>query len=144
MPKRPEKITTQSHASIPMCSVPGVALTPSPAPQYLDDGGNKNDAGKLRLDLLPFDALESVAQVMAWGAAEHGDCNWELGMSSRRVFAAASRHLWSWFKGEDFDKASGLPHLAHCATNVLFLLAYQLRPCLSRNDDRPHTMRVDG
>ena len=89
--------------------------------------GKKWDAGKLRYDLLPPDALAEVVQIFTDGAAKYGDRNWEQGMSWSRPFAAAMRHLWAWWKGEDTDPESGRPHLAHAACNVLFLLAYQRR-----------------
>ena len=89
--------------------------------------GVKHDAGKLPLDLLPFDALDSVAAVLAHGAAKYEARNWELGMRWGRLFGAALRHLFAWGRGERLDPESGLPHLAHAACCVLFLLAYELR-----------------
>ena len=89
--------------------------------------GKKWDANKLRYDLLPADALEDVVQIFSDGAAKYGDRHWEAGMSWSRPFAAAMRHLWAWWRGEDLDPESGRSHLAHAAVNVLFLMAYARR-----------------
>jgi hypothetical protein len=98
--------------------------------------GRKDDAGKMPWHLLPYDAIEQVAAVLRYGEAKYGARNWEAGMSWSRPFAAGLRHLTAWWRGEDVDAESGLPHLAHAACCVLFLLAYQLRR-QGENDDRP-------
>lgn len=97
--------------------------------------GVKHDGGKLPLDLLPFDAIEEVARVMDFGAQKYARRNWEGGMSWGRLFAAALRHLFSFWRGQDRDPETGLSHLAHATTCCLFLLAYSLRGAGA--DDRP-------
>lgn len=89
----------------------------------------KNDDGKIPLDLLPFDAVEAVGAVERFGAEKYGRRNWESngGMSYGRLIAAALRHIFAFSMGKDTDEESKLPHLAHAACNILFLLAYQLR-----------------
>lgn len=87
----------------------------------------KDDDGKARFDLLPWDALEAVAQILTYGAKKYGDRNWEKGMSRSRMFAATMRHLAAYAKGEKFDRESGHPHLAHAACCALMILAYYLR-----------------
>jgi hypothetical protein len=100
--------------------------------------GVKHDAGKAPLDLLPFDAMESVAAVLEHGAAKYQARNWERGMRWGRLSGAALRHLFAWGRGERLDPESGLPHLAHAACCVLFLLAYELRGI--GQDDRRRTV----
>lgn len=87
----------------------------------------KHDQAKARWDLLPFDAVDSVAVVLTYGAAKYSSRNWELGMAWGRLLAAALRHLTLWARGQDKDEESGLPHLAHAACCVLMLLALTLR-----------------
>lgn len=82
-------------------------------------------ARKPRLELLPTAALEAVAQVLAYGAGEYGDYNWCRGARWGRYYAAAGRHIFAWWRGEDCDPDSGLPHLAHAICCLLFLLEYQ-------------------
>ncbi|NLO90704.1 MAG: hypothetical protein GX410_01760 [Elusimicrobia bacterium] len=98
--------------------------------------GHKADAGKPRLELLPFDALEEVAKVLGYGAAKYGERDWEHGLAYGRVFGALLRHAWSWFRLRRTDPETGLSHMAHCAANALFLLAYELRR-RRELDDRP-------
>ena len=98
-------------------------------------GGIKHDAEKLKLELLPYDALLEVAKVYNHGAAKYGNRNWEAGMQWSRFFAAAMRHLWAWFTGENKDPESGLSHLVHAAFCILALVAYELRG--AGTDDRP-------
>ena len=89
--------------------------------------GVKHDDGKARYDLLPPDALDAIAQVFTYGAAKYADRNWEGGMAWGRLFAAMMRHCWAFWRGEDVDPESGLPHLAHAGACVLMLLAYMQR-----------------
>lgn len=99
--------------------------------------GRKDDAGKIRLDLLPLDALTAVGDVLTDGATRYGDRNWEAGMAWHRLFGALLRHTWAWWQGEGKDPDSRRSHLAHAACCVLFLLAYEIRG--AGTDDRPRT-----
>jgi len=98
--------------------------------------GVKHDQGKVRMDLLPNDALLAVAQVLTMGAAKYGDRNWEEGIPASRLEAGLLRHLTQWKMHQDKDSESGLPHLAHMACNALMLLALELR-YTPNFDDRP-------
>ena len=99
--------------------------------------GIKYDDGKPRFDLLPASPLVDVAAVAAYGAKKYSDRNWEKGMPYGRIYAALQRHLWAFWNGEDNDKESGLPHMAHAAWGCLALLEMmQKRKDL---DDRPTT-----
>jgi hypothetical protein len=89
-----------------------------------NDPGLKWDKKKLRMDLIPVEALERIAEVLTYGAGRYGDWNWSRGISWSRTYAAALRHLLAWFRGEDLDPESGLSHLAHCACNLIFLLQF--------------------
>lgn len=68
-----------------------------------------------------------------------GERNWEKGMDFSRLFSAGQRHLIAWWEGETIDPESGLPHLAHAACCVLFLLALEKRG-FKKNDDRPSNL----
>lgn len=85
----------------------------------------KLDAGKPRVELLPGRPLMDIARVIGW-AAEHKYSvdDWRGGLAWRRLVAAAVRHLFAFLCGEDNDPESGLPHVAHAATNCLYLLEY--------------------
>jgi len=105
-----------------------------------EQSGRKDDSGKCRLDLLPFDALWEVGKVYTMGCAKYGDRNWENGLRYGRVFAALLRHLWRWWIGETFDTEDGQHHLASVVWAALALLHYDLAPELYNEfDDRPLT-----
>ena len=83
----------------------------------------KGDAGKVRLDLLPFAALEDVARVLEFGAKKYQPQGWRRVEDGHgRYVRAALRHLHAHAGGEVLDAESGLPHLAHAACSILFAL----------------------
>lgn len=86
--------------------------------------GHKYDKDKNRYDLMPPRALDSVVEILTYGAAKYADRDWEKGIEWGRLFGAAQRHLWSFWRGEDIDPESGLPHLSHAACNILMLIEY--------------------
>lgn len=88
--------------------------------------GTKDDDGKLPVDLLPFDALEKVSRILAYGAKKYAPDNWrKVPNGTKRYTAAALRHLFSFMKGEIKDKETGMPHLWHAACNVLFAISLE-------------------
>jgi hypothetical protein len=93
----------------------------------------KLDAGKPRWDLLPFDALDDVAKVMAFGATKYSARNWEQGLSWGRLLAACLRHVTAWARGIEADEETGLPHLAH-ATCCLLMLAASVKRGIGGDD----------
>jgi hypothetical protein len=85
--------------------------------------GVKHDAEKPRWDLLPLGAVSAVVDVLTYGARKYAPDNWRLVPDTRaRYFAAAMRHVVAWKRGERLDAESGLPHLAHAACCLLFIL----------------------
>lgn len=98
--------------------------------------GRKNDDGKLRWDLLPYDAVRGIVSILTHGSNVYGDRNWENGMDWHRPYAALQRHLTAWWEDrEPFDKDTGKSHLWHAGCCILFLIAYEIRGV--GNDDRP-------
>ena len=91
-----------------------------------DSRGAKYDAGKPRMDLVlrgfPQGLLE-VAKVLTFGANKYAAHAWKnVPNAVSRYEAALLRHLIAHSKGEVVDPESGLPHLAHAACNMMFLL----------------------
>ena len=82
-------------------------------------------SSKPRLDLLPTAALEDIAEVLAFGADKYGAYNWCRGARWGRYWAALTRHLFAWWRGEDCDPDTGKSHLAHAGCCLFFLLEYQ-------------------
>ena len=93
----------------------------------LDAGGVKFDGGKIRMDLIPMDALMIIAAVFTYGAIKYDDWNWAKGMRKGRIMAALMRHVAHYLLGEDLDDESGLPHLGHMGCCVMMLLSANLR-----------------
>jgi hypothetical protein len=99
--------------------------------------GLKYDAGKPRLDLVYWPHVEDVAKVLTAGAAKYKPNNWQkVENGVDRYFAAAMRHLIAYRSGELIDPETGLPHLAHAATNIMFLsyLTSGPLPCAHTNN----------
>ena len=88
---------------------------------------HKCDTGKSRCDLLPGRALIAVGQVLAYGAQKYAPSGWlTVPDAVPRYRAALMRHALAMLDGEELDQESGLPHIAHVATNALFLLHFYL------------------
>ena len=97
--------------------------------------GIKHDTSKLRFDLIPPSSLEELVSVYTFGAEKYEPRNWERGIEYSRIYAAVQRHLSAYWRGQDLDEESALPHLAHAAWGLFALLEYQrTHPEL---DDRP-------
>lgn len=88
----------------------------------------KKDAGKVGLQLLPFEALEEIAKVLDFGAQKYAAHKWRDGMKWSRLLGALLRHTFAWARGQDTDPETGRSHLAHAGCCVVFLLAYTLNP----------------
>ena len=82
------------------------------------------DFGKLRVDLLPYDSIEKIAEVFTHGAIKYGDDNWRKGMEWKRIYGSLIRHLIKSFRGEDIDEDSGCLHLAMAAWGCIVLIHY--------------------
>jgi len=100
------------------------------------DEGRKDDGEKLRYDLLPPEALQSVVKVYTFGAKKYSPRNWEKGILWSRIFSGIMRHMWAWYRGEDLDPETGLPHTAHATFGCLALLQYMNTK--TDFDDRPN------
>lgn len=89
--------------------------------------GIKHDTEKPMMDLLPMASLTEVAKVLTAGAKKYAPHNWRQGFTYSRLQAAMLRHYTAFSEGENFDDETKLPHLAHMACCVLFLLEHQLK-----------------
>jgi hypothetical protein len=93
------------------------------------DSGVKYDSGKTQWSYLPLEPIKAVIDVMTYGDKKYpakDGSNWKRVKDSRkRYYNATMRHLTSWFEGEKNDPESGLHHLAHACSNILFLLWFE-------------------
>jgi len=96
--------------------------------------GIKHDAGKPAFDLLPMDAVLEVVKVITFGASLYTPGNWRK-VEKHRYFGAILRHLVAAQLGEELDPQSGMRHLAHAATDILFLMSYGPRQRYERPNE---------
>lgn len=89
------------------------------------DGGTKYDDDKLRWDLNTWLATEAAVGVLTFGAKKYSPNGWRM-VEPYRYEAALHRHLAAHRAGEKLDSDSGLPHLAHAACCLNFLLEMEL------------------
>jgi len=88
--------------------------------------GQKHDTGKARWDLLPYESVEYIVDVLTFGAEKYAPDNWKkVPDPMNRYFAAAMRHLVAHRKGEQLDPESCRSHLAHAACCLLFMLHFE-------------------
>lgn len=104
-----------------------------------DNTGRKDDADKVRLELIPPELLFGVGEILTFGAKKYADRNWEQGMKWSRVYGALMRHLWAWWGGQKVDAETGKSHLWHAGCCIAFLIAYEERNV--GEDDREHSTR---
>ncbi|MEL6208077.1 MAG: dATP/dGTP diphosphohydrolase domain-containing protein [Pseudomonadota bacterium] len=97
-------------------------------------GGAKFDAGKIKMDLLPMDALLAVGAVLTYGAIKYEEWNWARGLRRGRLMAALMRHAAAYMMGEERDPESGLPHSWHMGCCALMLISSEARGVAA--DDR--------
>jgi hypothetical protein len=109
----------------------------NPREELLAKGGHKDDADKVRVELIPPEFIFAVATILTSGAVKYAARNWEHGMSWGRVFGALMRHLWAWWGGKapttksflfgPLDSETGHSHLWHAGCCLAFLIAYEER-----------------
>ena len=94
-------------------------------------GGARRTDRKLRFDLVPFEFLESVAEVLTRGAARYGPYNWKRGQKD--FFLDAWNHAFVHLqKFKEGDRSED--HLAHLACNVAFLIWAVKKGVISQED----------
>lgn len=76
------------------------------------------------VELVDPSFILGVASVLTHGAKKYEPNNWRKGLPWTRIYASTLRHLLLWATGEDKDKDSGLSHLSHAATNLMFLITW--------------------
>ena len=93
----------------------------------VEEGARRDDATKLRMDLIPPEVVTGFSQAATYGIAKYDERNCEKGMKWGRVFGSAMRHLWKFWAGESHDQESGIHHLDMALWNVGMLATYVKR-----------------
>lgn len=83
----------------------------------------KQDAGKLRISIVPPEIIRAIAKVREYGIEKYGDSeNWRT-VEISRYWDAMLRHTLTCFGDLGAkDEESGFPHLWHVACNLAFIL----------------------
>lgn len=110
--------------------------------QVSPTGGLKDNLDKPAVELLPSKALLAVAEVIGFGARKYAPHNWRRGVSWTQTLGSAQRHLLAWNDGEDLDPETGYTHLAHAATQIMFLIEFTMTS--TGVDDRFSTVGHEG
>lgn len=97
--------------------------------------GARKGQKETRFDLIPGDALWALADHYGVGAEKYAERNWEQGTSWSLNFAAAQRHMWQWWNGEDVDDETGSSHLIAVIWHCMAL--YHFQSTHKELDDRP-------
>lgn len=92
----------------------------------------KHDQGKLRIDLIPYEAIRAAGRALMHGAEKYGDWNYLEGggLDPMRVWNSLQRHAWDYKAGNLIDEESGLPALWHMLACAVMLVAIEERRTL--------------
>ena len=89
--------------------------------------GRKDDSGKPRATLVPWEAMRQAILALEHGAAKYGVDNWRTVPNARsRYMDAAHRHWEDLVDGPSLDDESGLSHAAHAVCCLLFVLWFDM------------------
>ena len=82
--------------------------------------GKKYDQDKPDLSLIPKEPLWELARVLMAGEKKYGRYNWQGGIDTHRLTAAAMRHITQFNDGETLDKETKTCHLLNACANLFF------------------------
>ena len=86
--------------------------------------GGEKGTKLARFDLIPGEAMWTVAEHYGIGAEKYADNNWRRGYNWSLSLAALERHLQQFKAGEDYDDETGSPHMAAVVFHALALLTF--------------------
>ena len=85
--------------------------------------------GKPAMEMVPFNALLSVADVMGYGETKYvrkspDELNYlhGKGVEPKELLAGAMRHIAKYMLGQEYDDESGMHHIAHAASDCMMAL----------------------
>lgn len=83
---------------------------------------SKKFEGKYEPTLVYASLIRLVAKVRRFGIEKHGNSEDWRTTTPVQHYDAALRHIFAHVEGETLDPESGLPHLAHAVTSLMFEL----------------------
>lgn len=116
---------------------PGASFLATGEVRTTSDTGGQKGVKPEAFDLIPWEAMDEVARVYNAGAQKYAAHNWRNGYEWSKSFAAACRHLFAFWRGEDRDPELGTLHLANAVFHLLGLITFSLdRERYGRFDNR--------
>jgi hypothetical protein len=94
-----------------------------------------------RFSLIPWDALEALAEHYGRGAVKYGERNWEKGYPWSWSYDALQRHAHAWLSGQDRDPQTKAHHMVCVAWHAFALIAFASRG-IGEDDRRKQATRV--
>lgn len=92
-----------------------------PKDMHMQESFIKHDSGKNMLSLIEPHFIQSLGEVLTFGAAKYAKNNWQLCEDTSRYKDALLRHIYAYLSGEIKDPESNLDHLAHAAFGLMCL-----------------------
>src|SRR5262245_61080624 len=95
--------------------------------------GGEKETKLARFDLIPVHPLEQLAKLYGVGAQKYAERNWEKGIKYGLLFTAACRHMWAWWRGEEYDQEMSvladepISHLTCAVWHLFALTDYRCR-----------------
>ena len=89
-----------------------------------------------RWDLLPFEPIEKVVEILTYGEKKYQANNWQMVDSDRYVSALIRHLLADTVKEEDYDQESGLLHTSHMHCNAMFLSWQKLQELKEKKNEK--------
>lgn len=83
--------------------------------------GSRFNNGKTRFDLIDWEALTGLADVLEFGAKKYSNHNWRRGLPFTEIIASLLRHVSEIMKNQDIDPETQLLHADHIQCNAMFL-----------------------
>lgn len=125
-------------------TTPGTIIGNSPSEYFSQcpSGAQKDIKGKPRVDLVPLEVLECIAQPLEYGILKgYERDNWKKGILFRTSYAAALRHLSKFMSGADLDTEAMEVHKftmnhINCALFHIASIALMVKAGRSDLDDR--------
>lgn len=93
----------------------------------VDNSGLRYDEDKPRVDLIPPEVIFALGDALSAGAKKYAERNWERGMDWSKVFGPLIRHSFKFWRGEEIDEETGIPHVDLILINAAFLSTYYHR-----------------
>jgi len=98
--------------------------------------------GKPRMDLIPMDVIEDLANIYEFGAEKYSENGWLKGFDYSSLSSSTLRHLIAFqYKNEDNDVESNQSHLLHAIWNLVTLY-YQVKHNTG-TDDRIFNVHIE-